>query len=369
MRIMNKYFRGTVSMVYMMTNNEVMNRIIAFSRDANGMLTFVGSYPTYGIGTGTKEVSTATANDGVDPLTSQGALTLSRDGRFLLAVNAGSHSISSFIITDNGTLVITDVKPSGGAQPNSVDVFGNLVYVSNVGNPANNFTSNITGFHIDDNGRLTPFPGSTHSLSTFNAQPAQVLFTPDGSKILVTELTSNHLSVFRVHKNGMITGPIVNNSYGQGPLGAYFLSSGILLVTEADSNALSSYSLSDDGILHVISGSVPNGYKTACWVVPTKDERFAYITNTLSGTISTYRIEPNGVLSVVKHITSTPPGTAPGLPMDVGVSKDGRHFYTLNGNQGTVSVFNIQDDGSLVRVQVAAWTSFPYLGSQGLAVL
>ncbi|MCQ6281615.1 beta-propeller fold lactonase family protein [Bacillus sp. EB600] len=365
----NEYYRTSMSMVYIMTNNEVMNQIISFYRDMNGMLTFVGSYLTYGRGTGTKEVSTATANDGVDPLTSQGALTLSRDGRFLLAVNAGNHSISSFIITDSGTPVLVDVKPSGGAQPNSVDVFGNLVYVSNVGNAANNFSSNITGFHIDDNGRLTSIPHSPQSLSTFNAQPAQVLFTPDGSKILVSELTSNHLSVFNVNKNGTVTGPIVNDSYGQGPLGAYFLSSGILLVTEADSNALSSYSLSADGILHVISGSVPDGYKTACWVVPTRDERFAYVTNTLSGTISTYRIDPNGALSVVRHITSTPPGTAPGLPIDVGVSKDGRHFYTLNGNQGTVSVFKIQDDGNLVRLQVATWTNIPYLGSQGLAVL
>lgn len=367
MQIMNNYFR--TSMVYMMTNNEVMNQIIAFYRDMNGMLTFAGSYPTYGRGTGTREVSTATANDGIDPLTSQGSLTLSHDGRFLLAVNAGSGSISSFLIADSGAPSLVDVKSSGGAQPNSIDVFGNLLYVSNVGNAANNFSSNITGFRIDDNGRLTSIPGSTHSLSTFNAQPAQVLFTPDGSKILVSELTSNHLSIFNVNQNGTITGPIVNDSYGQGPLGAYFLSSGILLVTEAVSNALSSYSLTNDGILHVISGSVPNGYKTACWVVTTRDERFAYTTNTLSGTISTYRIDSNGALSVVRHITSTPSGTAPGLPIDAGVSKDGRHFYTLNGNQGTVSVFHIQDDGSLVRLQVAAWTNFPYLGSQGLAVL
>ncbi|WP_026565404.1 lactonase family protein [Bacillus sp. UNC41MFS5] len=368
MQIMSD-IRASVSMVYMMTNNEVRNQVIAFYRNMNGMLTFVGSFPTYGRGTGTKEVSTATANDGVDPLASQGALTLSRDGRFLLAVNAGSNNISSFIITDSGAPFLVDVKPSGGAQPNSVDVFGNLLYVSNVGDPTNNFSSNITGFRIDANGRLTLIPGSTHSLSAFNAQPAQVLFTPDGSKILVSELTSNHLSVFHVNQNGTVTGPVVNDSYGRGPLGSYFLSSGILLVTEADSNALSSYSMSNDGILHVISGSVPNGYKTACWVVTTKDERFAYVTNTLSGTISTYQIDPNGGLSVVRHITSTPPGTAPGLPMDVGVSKDGRHFYTLNGNQGTVSVFNIQDDGSLVRLQVAAWTNIPYFGSQGLAVL
>lgn len=87
----------------------------------------MGAYPTYGRGTGTSEVSTATANDGVDPLASQGALTLSRYGHFLLAVNAGSHNISSFIITDSGSPVLVDVKPSGSAQPNSVDVFGNLL--------------------------------------------------------------------------------------------------------------------------------------------------------------------------------------------------------------------------------------------------
>jgi 6-phosphogluconolactonase len=369
MHTMNKYFRANMSMVYIMTNNEVMNQIIAFYRGMNGMLTFVGFYPTNGKGTGTKEVSTATANDGVDPLSSQGSLTLSRDGRFLLAVNTGSNSISSFIITDSGIPVLVDVKPSGGAQPNTVDVFGNLVYVANVGNAENNFSSNITGFHINNNGHLTPIPGSSRSLSTFNAQPAQVLFTRDGSKILVTELTSNHLSVFNVNQNGTITEPIVNNSYGQGPFGAYFLSTGILLVTEESSNALSSYSMSDDGILHVISGSVPNGYKTACWVVSTWDEHFAYVTNTLSGVISTYQIGPNGALSVVRHITSTPPGTASGMPIDVGVSKDGRQFYTLNGNQGTVSVFTIQGDGSLIRLQVAAWANFPYLGSQGLAIL
>ncbi|MEY9979185.1 lactonase family protein [Lysinibacillus sp. RC79] len=366
---MNKNFPASVSMVYMMTNNEVVNQVIAFYRDMNGMLTFAGAYPTNGRGTGIRKVSAATPNNGVDPLTSQGALTLSRDGRFLLAVNAGSHSISSFIISDSGVPVLVDVKPSGGAQPNSVDVFGNLVYVANVGNAANNYASNIMGFRIDEHGRLTPIAGSSRSLSTFNAEPAQVLFTRDGSKLLVTEYTSNRLSVFNVNQNGTVTEPIVNDSYGDGPLGAYFLSSGILLVTEASSNALSSYSMSNDGILHVISGSVPNGYKTACWVITTRDERFAFITNTLSGTISTYRIDNNGALSVAGHITSTPIGTAPGLPMDVGVSKDGRHFYTLNGNQGTVSVFAIQEGGSLVRLQVAAWTQLPYFGSQGLAVL
>jgi hypothetical protein len=39
MQLMNNYFRALAGMVYMMTNNEVMNQIIAFYRDMNGMLT------------------------------------------------------------------------------------------------------------------------------------------------------------------------------------------------------------------------------------------------------------------------------------------------------------------------------------------
>ena len=46
-------------------------------------------------------------------LTSVSSLTLSPDARFLFAVNTGSNSISSFIVSDNGKLILVDVKPSG----------------------------------------------------------------------------------------------------------------------------------------------------------------------------------------------------------------------------------------------------------------
>ena len=56
MQVPNKYFRA--SMVYMMTNMEVMNEVIAFNRDKNGILTYSGSYPTYGRGAGPRKVLT-----------------------------------------------------------------------------------------------------------------------------------------------------------------------------------------------------------------------------------------------------------------------------------------------------------------------
>lgn len=205
--------------------------------------------------------------------------------------------------------------------------------------------------------------GTTPSLSTLHALPSQILFTPDGTKIIVSENTTNRLSVFHVNKNGTVTGPVINDSHGDGPFGSYFLSSGILLVTETGPDAFSSYSLSGNGILNVISGSVPTGQMATCWVTVTREERNAYATNTSSGTITIYCIESNGVLTFVRNISSTSTGTPTGMPMNIEVSKDGRYLYSLNGNQGTVSVFNIKDDGSLDILQVAASSYFPYFRS------
>jgi len=72
--------------VFVMTNAADRNEIIAYKRNADGSLQEGRSFPTGGRGSG-----------GVtDPLGSQGALTLTQDHSFLLAVNAGSGDISVF---------------------------------------------------------------------------------------------------------------------------------------------------------------------------------------------------------------------------------------------------------------------------------
>lgn len=55
--------------------------------------------------------------------------------------------------------------------------------------------------------------------------------------------------------------------------------------------------------------------------------------------------------------------------MNIEVSKDGRYLYTLNGNQGTVSVFQINDDGHLARLQVARRAIFTILDHKVLLCL
>ncbi len=357
-----------MGMVYIMTNNAQENEIAAFRRFKDGTLALRDFFPTGGSGTGTREVSPATPDDGIDPLASQGSLILSRCGRFLFAVNAGSNTITSFRVMLDGGLVRASVVNSGGQQPNSLTQHGNILYVSNVGSSANNFASNITGFCVDRCGVLSMIPNSTRTLSTANAQPAQVLFSLNGKQLIVTELTTNRITVFRVEKNGIATLQVANTSNGAGPFGAVFTKKGFLLVAEAGANALSSYRLNANGTLTVISGSVPTGQLATCWVSVSRCGRFAYTSNTGSGSISIFRIHENGMLTFLENVRSTFVGTPQGAPIDNGVSPCGRFFYALNGNQGSVSAFEIGDLRRLVLIQVANGEGIPAFGTQGLAV-
>lgn len=351
------YCRMQRGMVYAMTN-ATDNEVIAFCRNYDGRLTRMKSYPTGGNGTGAAVV---------DPLASQGSLILSDDGYRLFAVNAGSNSISSFRVHDSGSLSLVDVEPSGGIRPNSLGNRGNILYVSNLGDSDNNISSNITGFIVKRDGRLTPIDGATYSLSTPEAQPACVVFNPEGCQLVVTELNTNVLSVFCVQSDGTLIGPTVNNSNGGGPFGSVFLSTGLLLVSEAGANALSSYTASKDGTLNVISGSIPNGQTAVCWVVPSRFEHFAFTSNTGSGTITTYYInKANGTLNTVKIAYSVCGEIA--APIDSGVSKDGCNYYVLNGAQGSISAFKIKGNGQLILLQVIEDVGLPTLGAQGLAV-
>ena len=350
-------------MVYAATNAAGGNEVIAYRRAGDGTLTFFNAFPTGGNGTGTTNVSTATPQTGIDPLVSQGSLAFSRDGRFLFAVNAGSSTITSFRVADDGTLTQADIKPSGGSQPNSLNEFNGLLYVSNVGAAANMFSSNVTGFRVAGNGTLTQITDSTHALSTPTAQPSRVLFNNDGSLLEVSELTTNRVSVFQVNADGTLTGPTVNTSNGTGPFGAFFLNSGRLLVAEAGAGALSSYNVAANGTSTVISGSVVNGQTATCWVFVRPDQRFAYTSNTGSGTLSSYNIALDGTLTIAENVASTIEGATSG-PEDLGIS--GNNLYVLDGGLGAVTVFRVEDNGTLTKLQTITGNGLPALGAEGL---
>jgi len=345
--------QGFDGAVYVMTNQTSGNSIVAFNRAANGALSRVGTFPTGGLGFGT----------GSDPLGSQGALVLTSDGHFLLAVNAGSNTIAVMQAGRHG-LSLAGTFSSGGTEPVSIAIYKNLVYVLNAGG-----TPNITGFELYPDGTLRMLPGSTRSLAGgAAAAPAQVGFTPDGSFLVVTEKDTNLIDTYRVLQSGMTAGPNSNPSSGTTPFGFVFGRSGTLIVSEAaggpgGTSATSSYQISrSSGDLSLISASVSDTQLGACWAVTTNDGRVVYISNTGSGTLSSYTVGGGGMLTLLNATAAT---TGSGtVPLDSAITSNGALLYVLDEGAGALSGFHIESDGSLVSV--ASASGLP-TSSQGIA--
>jgi 6-phosphogluconolactonase (cycloisomerase 2 family) len=345
-----------------MTNQPTGNAVMAFSRASDGTLTLVGTFPTGGLGSG----------GGSDPLRSQGSLilsgrepgarTASHGNQLLFTVNAGSNEISVLAVERDELKLVSKV-PSGGVRPTSLTLHQDLLYVLHAG------SGTINGFRVGQAGELTPLASSTRPITGGSAaDPAQVEFTPDGKLLVVTGKTLNVIDTYRIDDDGLASGPRPNRSNGMTPFGFAFDNRGNLIVSEAfggapNQSALSSYTVSRDGVLNVVSGSVRDFQTAACWVVVTDDGRYAYTSNTGSSTISSYRVRANGSLTLLESIAaSTDPGSA---PIDMALSSGSRYLYVHNNVTGTIDAFRVESDGTLSPLSGAG--GLPP-NAQGLAV-
>jgi 6-phosphogluconolactonase len=323
--------------VYTESNSAGANFIKVYLRSDTGQLwpAAAAAFPTGGAGTGTG-------------LGTQGALAIDDANQFLFAVNAGSNSVSVFEISEAG-LRLVSVAPSGGKNPVSLTVKRNVLYVLNDGGAVNG-TDTIAGFAVGENGHLTPIVSGLH-LSGTSVGPAEISFNTDGDLLMVTEKATNNIDVFTVDNNGIASGPNVVASAGQTPYGFAFGRRGQVFVSDAfggaqNAGAMSSYAVSREGALHTISGTVADNQSAPCWVVLTADGRYAYTTNTASGTVSSYWVGFDGELNLLNSVAANA-GSGSG-PVDAAVSNDSRFVYVLTPGASSIQGFAIADDGSLI---------------------
>jgi 6-phosphogluconolactonase (cycloisomerase 2 family) len=315
-----------------MTNNADNNRIFVYSQTSSG-LRLEDKVATGGRGSG-----------GVtDPLQSQGSLILSQDRSFLLAVNAGSGSISSLRVRHSG-LDLVDKAPSGGSSPVAVAEHGGLLYVLNAGG-----NDSIVGFRLDWRGHLWRIPGAVTRLASNDSGAAGLAFSPDGRFLAVSERLTNQIEVFPVNANGTLSAATATPANGQVAFSAAFAPNGALLVTEAGTRAITSYAVQANRALTVISGSIATQGAAPCWHQITPNGKFAFVSNSGSSAIAGFSIGNDGSLAPL-------PGTVVGnnpagaINLDIAISSDGKFLYTLNSGNGTVGVFAIHQDGSLEDV-------------------
>jgi 6-phosphogluconolactonase len=332
-----------VGHVYVDDGTAPANTIGAFDRHADGSLTPEAGSPF------------AAGGAGSGGLASQGAIQITPDGRHLLAVDSGSNQISVLRIRRDGSLRLESVSSSGGLHPDSVAIYGDLVYVANSGNGVSP-GSNYTGFVLGRHGQLYPLSRSTVSLSP-TAAPADVLFNGDGTKLVGTEVGPSLIDSFTVGRDGRLTAapdsPIA--AQGLGPFGSEFRPTNPdqLFVSNAHNvgagtGTISVYNDSRNGTLTPLAGSPFADDQTApCWVEITHNGQFLFTVNTGSGEISRYSVAPDGALRL---LGSTPVGQTGGVgAVDARLSPDGRDLYVDESRIGKVGEFAV-NGGNLTEL-------------------
>jgi 6-phosphogluconolactonase len=362
--------------VYVLSNLGTGNTVLVYDRADDGVLTFVQEVSTGGFGSGAGELPPPVPPFPAPiPLDSQDALIKTQDGRFLIAVNAGSNDLSVLAINAAG-LTLVDKVPSNGSFPVSVTEHGGLVYVANAGQTPDEFPGavpTIAGFRLNGDGKLHPIPGSRRTAGSANASAADIVFSPSGQVLVMTELNGNAVDVFRMGSDGRPVDEISMPANSLTPFGAQFARGNILAIVETNDTSrrlavdkgtsMSSYRLADNGTLVPVSKAVHSGETAACWIRFTPDGKFAFAINAGSGSISTFRLADDGSLSLVSAVTVDTGGPF-SLPIDADITADGKFLYVaaaldgLNGvpviplplNVANIQVYQIGADGSLTLV-------------------
>jgi 6-phosphogluconolactonase (cycloisomerase 2 family) len=324
---------GASHAVFVQTDATSGNRVVAYHRAADGALSPAGSYPTGGLGG-------VLGGSVVDHTASQGSLTYDPWHSLLYAVNAGSNTVSVFAVSGDH-LALREVLGSGGTFPVSVAVHGDLVYVVNALNGGSLHGYRVLG------GFLVPLPGSNRSLGLdptaspqFTNTPGQVAFTPDGSRLIVTtKANGNDIDVFNVGFAGLLSAaPVVNSEPGTVPFAISFDSYGHLVIAEAGTNALATFTLSGHGTLSQLD-AVGTGDAATCWVAPAGS--FLFASNAGSASESGFTSAANGQLTLL-GATATDAGT-----VDASAAAGGRYLYVQTGGAGIVDSYAVGAAGAL----------------------
>ena len=386
-------FGKTADYVYVETNLKPANSIRAFARAANGQLDEIAGSPflTGGSGSGYNGVA-------IGPDDSDQEIITNYDHSLLFAVNAGSDSISVFRIAGNGSLapVAGSPFPSGGNDPVSLDIVGNILYVANKSGDPNrpttilpNYTTRIIGW----DGSLQPANDKTNDTSrTYNSTISvatgssvnQVHAVPGSNIVFGNDFLADLIEHFRsdniggLHQlqplalptslfNDTVTPRIPQGIWTHPTLPYLYV--GVPLF-----NKLAVYSFDLDGNLHYIR-AVPNQGGAICWLRTNQWGTRLYSSDTLTNSVGVYdTTDPENPVEIQEFQLS-----GVGNSYQISLSTDGKSLYALSpraaptvpeGEGNVLHTLNIGDDGKLTEtLPTIPFTSSTNVRPRGIAVV
>jgi 6-phosphogluconolactonase len=329
--------------LYSINNDPGQNAVVVLSQNQDGSLTEVAGspFPTGGKGLGGGDID------------QQGAIRV-RD-KYVLAVNPGSDTVAVFRKGDGGTLspVAGSPFPAGGPAPLSLTIHNNLVYVANQAPAFANKSAapNISGFRMDNGGKLTPIANSTITFPAGHG-PAQVEFSPGGETVVVTsgfqEVATSSVHGYKVQADGTLkeaAGSPVQVMGASGDVGFSWNKGGDqIYVSNFRGSAVAVFDIGETtGTVKQVAGTLETQGTAACWTALSPDGKTLYVANFVSNSISAFDVSAGGQLTLLGTTKRRVEQTAADTK-DMAISKDGKFLYVVGSSAREVSAFSVGTD-------------------------
>lgn len=365
-----------VGAVFSLTNELTGNRVASYPRYANGSIGSPTLYPTGGVGSGLSSYAYPLGPQ--DALGSQHGLILSSTNNRLYVVNALSNTVTSFVVNSDGTLALWAIYDSGGEFPVSLALSPNNKYL---------YVLNVGGFGrlaSIDVARTVRRPGAQTAVSyalinqsnpTFPVNvitaPGDVIVSPDGKWVLVSEKLASNVKAFRVNP---VTGrfyptnefpPVIydNNANGFGFSWPFSFPNPTTLLLGAaggpdvfhNATVIQSFQWNPvtGGLVPISVVSAPNGF-AGCWFA--QYQSIVYYSINIADFLFAVTVDSNGQITPV-NVTGLPLGhVTPNVnytPIDIAATPDGFFYLIGNPNNSGFVVCGFQinpSNGNLTQI-------------------
>lgn len=260
--------------------------------------------------------------------TQPSAVAVTPSGKFIYVLNAGSNSITQYLIAKDGTLSKIQADVQTGNQPSGivVDPLERFAAVSN------KTDGSVSIYHIDStSGALIPF---SNSPILVNNNPVAVAATSS----FVYAVAPNSIGVIAVDPINLITAIPVGSPFGAGTVNALTAASaGIQLYgLDTANNRVQGYTLNTTTGVPTFGTSIATGTQPVA-MLQALNGRFLYVANKGSNNVSAYSVDGSGGLTAVSGSPFTA-GTGPSA-----LAFDPVNNFLLVSNSGStdLSVFAI----------------------------
>ncbi len=296
---------------------------------------------------------------------------------------------TAYSASPNIKLVASGYTNSGGEGVygltfnTTTNQFGELQLLAKATNPSFGLKNNNLWYFVGEaaGGQLLTFTENKTSqnekneltflqkVSTAGNSPCYVSMRKDGKFLAVANYSSGNLAVFALDKKGFPQGePQLKQHQGTGPNAkrqeaahAHWAGWSVLAdkstgiyVVDLGVDKIFWYPQNKKGELaegQVAYNATPGDGPRHLAIHPKKP--WVYVLNELSNTLSYTQQDSTGKLTEVQKVSTLPTGfSGKNTAAHIVISANGKHVYTSNrGDDNSISVFNIADDGRVTLAQ------------------